>query len=105
MGGTGLFRSWPVPLRLTLNFAFKFPRTLNYLYPVLNVSLPADSARVLMQVVTEERFVDGGAGKARYFRVKGNEEALAGQAADEELCRELWDDSVRLLGVVDATAV
>jgi hypothetical protein len=99
MGGTGMFRTWtPFARRLT-NVLFSFPRLVNFLWPALNVSLPADSAAMLVRVVTEKRFVDGDVGRVRYFRVKGNKEELKGQAADEELCRELWDDSVRLLGV------
>jgi hypothetical protein len=106
MGGTGLPRDLPPLLRTIGNYAFYMPRVVNFFEPGLQVSLKADSAKMLLRIMEEREMARGEpAGPARetggapYYSARGDVVQTHGQTNEPDLAKALWADSVQLLGM------
>lgn len=102
MGDTGLFRDETPMTRAVLGFAFRFPKALNKIDPDLRVSLKKDSAATLLRITEDPAWANHAPefpGQAPYFDPKGKPIGTKGDANDWDKCKELWDDSAKILGI------
>lgn len=79
---------------------------MNYLDPGLNVSLKETSAATLLKITEDPTWSQSSkTGEAPYYSPNGDLGASEGEANEVEKCKELWEDSARLLGYTDEQAL
>jgi hypothetical protein len=106
MGGTGLLRDLPLIQRTLFGGMMNFPSIINWLDPAMQVSLKGDSAESLLNIMEDRSFASAepigptkDLGGAPYYSPSGQPHLTYGEANEPAKAKELWRDSVEVLGM------
>lgn len=102
MGGTGLFRQQGRLTAGAMSFALRFTRLMNWIDPEYNTALKEDSAETLCKLAEDPSYADAtpmdpDTGGAPYYLHTGDLMTMCGAVNDPVACKELWEDTARVL--------